>query len=1845
MLKMKAEKRQRLNNTKLHTVKCRKKALEKCVALHADEANTVKPLSPEQMVCQDETESNSEEFNYAAEMQIPTSVKCDIKTEVNQDELSKTETDFKYDINDSRVSKSSVVKIENQDGEIFDSFIIDYENDSEPLKQTTANIELVPKSIEEQTEHGENLGPVHCIKEVPINIVVKVEPIENEDLPAENPETLEQSEPEDFITKLKETREIKQGNTTCKSFSRLSSSQVKDKEVAEPKGRDVFTSLGAQEQLTENDQASQNKDVISEKGNVRPCCTGLFFHGGFSQKLTGTQSFNAEANDMDRPMITVPQISVSVPLTHDNNNDITQTEAEVIKEMLRSARVQELMNSPGKPSEEIFTNKEKGEKEKYFIRNRERRPDTWQSNIRKTLKTMGKAYVSARGKLVPAKHLQPIDCTKCKQRCTEKILEETRKVIFEWFWKLGSYTAQKEFVLSRVKQVATKTNKLRQVHRLFSFEINGKCVSVCKKFFTRTLGISGSYIRKAFEQKAQNVFVQDGRGKSVPSNKTSEEQIDSVHNHLDIYLEKYAFDKSQQNSISAVKWYDEYKTVCCEENKKPVSIHMYRRIFKDYVRKYPTTAQMRSIEISRGNENKVMSDGEGDFSHDIAYKRINLPAQAEICERVNTQDEKFVQGIVTTGGNRSEAFEPNTLQHETFSQYDARSHSKSKDERLQELFGTESFPKLPLLQVTEAKGNNTGMPVITVPQTSMSVFPTDSLHEDNNGIMQTETDTEMLNKSSDQEIINLPGQSSKDLLKNNEKNENEIELLTRRKGRPETWKRNIRKRLRTTGQAYINTKGKLVPAKYLQPVDCTKCKQRCTENISEDTRKIIFEAFWKLGSYTAQKEFVLSRVKQVATKTNTLRKVHRLFSFEVNGKCVFVCKTFFTRTLGISGGYICNAFIQKARDVIVKDRRGGVPRNKISGERIDSVHKHLDIYLANYFMNNNLQKRIKMVKLYDEYVVLCREEDKTPVSKHMYSKIYKEYMWRYPRSAQEWFVEIARRNEKVDVLDEKKNSSFGSAQKNGSYVPAQAETCKRRITQDKTCVQGSMTWGEYQNQTSHPNTLLDGTCSQYDAGTHFHTHSIFQAECSPGFLGTERSSQPTVTQAVDATANNMDNPVITLPQTSLSVLPTDTSYDSDIAITQSEADAEILNKTPFPVVIKTAKKEKFGNKEKRENKTESVKRGREGRPVTWKKNVRKTLRTEGKAYINAKGKFVSAKHLQPVDCSKCKQRCSEKISEETRKIIFESFWKLGSYTAQKEFVLSRVKQVATKTNKLRQVHRLFSFEVNSKYVCVCKTFFTKTLGISGSYICTAFEQKARDMIVQDRRGKGVPSNKTSEEQIASVHKHLDIYLAKYPMCMNFRKRINLVILYDEYIIMCREEDKTPVSNHMYRKIFKDYTEKYPIGAQERYIAVKRRNENKDVLDEKKDLSPDTAHERGCYLTAQAGTCETLIAQDETFGPGIITQNGKPIQTFQPETLQHGTFNQSARSYFSAHSNFQDRCSEGLPVTERLSQPTLMQDKDETANNMCYQMMTVTQTSISVLPTDASNDININTTKSEDNAELLNNTHSQEMINTSGKSGKEKLKNREKSENESVKRVKGRPENWKKNVRKKLRSEGQAYMNTKGKVVSARHLQPVDCTKCKQRCTEKISEETRMLIFEAFWKLGSYTAQKEFVLSQVKQVATKTSKLRQVHRLFSFEIDGKHVSVCKTFFIRTLCISSSYICTAFAQKARNSTVQDMRGKGVPSNKTPEEKIDTVHKHLDIYLANFPNHTPLPKSVKTAKMYTDYLRMCSEENKTHVSKQMYRTLFQDYARKYHTPGETEADSVNKRMSSSGVALCTN
>ena len=225
------------------------------------------------------------------------------------------------------------------------------------------------------------------------------------------------------------------------------------------------------------------------------------------------------------------------------------------------------------------------------------------------------------------------------------------------------------------------------------------------------------------------------------------------------------------------------------------------------------------------------------------------------------------------------------------------------------------------------------------------------------------------------------------------------------------------------------------------------------------------------------------------------------------------------------------------------------------------------------------------------------------------------------------------------------------------------------------------------------------------------------------------------------------------------------------------------------------------------------------RPETWKKNIRKALKLQGKAHLSDRGQHVPAKELKAIDCSKCKLKC-DRLTDK-RLAIFESFYMADSYEKQKQFVSAHVTETKTKTlhndesneaiPKTRQVSRQFFLTVDGKKERVCKQFFISTLSISHNYLQHALQHSDNGVFMgSERRGKKRPHNKTPDKAVERVKSHIKSfptvsshYTRKDTRREYLPQDLNTTKMHELYTEECRKEGSVPVSLRLYRRIFNE----------------------------------------------------------------------------------------------------------------------------------------------------------------------------------------------------------------------------------------------------------------------------------------------------------------------------------------------------------------------------------------------------------------------------------------------------------
>lgn len=208
----------------------------------------------------------------------------------------------------------------------------------------------------------------------------------------------------------------------------------------------------------------------------------------------------------------------------------------------------------------------------------------------------------------------------------------------------------------------------------------------------------------------------------------------------------------------------------------------------------------------------------------------------------------------------------------------------------------------------------------------------------------------------------------------------------------------------------------------------------------------------------------------------------------------------------------------------------------------------------------------------------------------------------------------------------------------------------------------------------------------------------------------------------------------------------------------------------------------------------------------WLCNVRKQKSVSGKEYVSKKGKVVPAKTIKP-PCS-CKLKCYDKLSENERQEIFNSYWnEKNTNDIKRQFVsscvdsqpIARSRKRNADSGKVKENTLFYSFIVNKRSVRVCKVMFLNTLGISNKVVVNVLKKIQQGGIIQpDLRGKHSPSNKTPTEILENVKNHISSfpnYESHYSREKTAKKylgpELNITKMFNLYSSHCAENNIDP----------------------------------------------------------------------------------------------------------------------------------------------------------------------------------------------------------------------------------------------------------------------------------------------------------------------------------------------------------------------------------------------------------------------------------------------------------------------
>ena len=190
------------------------------------------------------------------------------------------------------------------------------------------------------------------------------------------------------------------------------------------------------------------------------------------------------------------------------------------------------------------------------------------------------------------------------------------------------------------------------------------------------------------------------------------------------------------------------------------------------------------------------------------------------------------------------------------------------------------------------------------------------------------------------------------------------------------------------------------------------------------------------------------------------------------------------------------------------------------------------------------------------------------------------------------------------------------------------------------------------------------------------------------------------------------------------------------------------------------------------------------------------------------------KSIKPHHC-KCQNKCKE-FSNNDRKAIFHSYYSLGSYERQRDYILQNItekpcfkKTQGTKSNREKSYEYFLPMGNTKKPVC--QKFFTNTLDITRKMIRVAISKRNPvnpNFVMKDRRGRakghrGIPLEtrknvKAHIETFPSIEAH---YVRKTSNRKYLSSNLNINKMYVLYMDEHRLDDKAHVKQSTYRYIF------------------------------------------------------------------------------------------------------------------------------------------------------------------------------------------------------------------------------------------------------------------------------------------------------------------------------------------------------------------------------------------------------------------------------------------------------------
>ncbi|KAJ4429628.1 hypothetical protein ANN_21829 [Periplaneta americana] len=186
----------------------------------------------------------------------------------------------------------------------------------------------------------------------------------------------------------------------------------------------------------------------------------------------------------------------------------------------------------------------------------------------------------------------------------------------------------------------------------------------------------------------------------------------------------------------------------------------------------------------------------------------------------------------------------------------------------------------------------------------------------------------------------------------------------------ESWKRNLRKKHRNSGQQYVSKKGIHIPGKVFDTEFNCNCPRKCKEKISMNDHRKCFTSFWNLGDFSKQNVYLRGLV-QVAECQRSRPRDNTSTPKSNTFKAVTKTEVF----------------------AVIDSRGKNTSVNKIDDSDVINYIRSFPAYQSHYSRRDNsgrkyLNPDLNIRKMYDLYLEKCQQENKTPVKQKFYYNVF-----------------------------------------------------------------------------------------------------------------------------------------------------------------------------------------------------------------------------------------------------------------------------------------------------------------------------------------------------------------------------------------------------------------------------------------------------------------------------------------------------------------------------------------------------------------------------------------------------------------------------------------------------------------------------------------------------------------------------------------------------------------------------------------------------------------------------------------------------------------------------------------